>query len=248
MEIILLERVEKLGQMGDVVTVKDGYARNFLLPQKKALRANKINRARFEDQRVQLQANNLEHQKEAQAVADKIDGSQYIIIRQAGESGQLYGSVSTRDIATLITEGGASVTRSQVILDRPIKTLGLHDVRVVLHPEVSMGVVVNVARTEEEAERQARGEDVTADQFAEDDDALAAEEIFEDEDLAKEAADELAEDETESEDTADVVVSSSDDSGDGNDDDNDDDSGGESGDDASSEEAAEGEDVNKVES
>ncbi len=196
MEIILLERIEKLGQMGDVVNVKDGYARNFLLPQKKALRANKANRAHFEEQRAQLEATNLENQKEAQAVAEKIDGNHYIIIRQAGESGQLYGSVSTRDIATLMTDGGASISRNQVILDRPIKLLGLHDVRVVLHPEVSLGVVVNVARTQEEAERQARGEDVTVDQFDEDDDALAAEEVFEDEERAKEAAEELAEDGT----------------------------------------------------
>ena len=196
MEIILLERIERLGQMGDVVNVKDGYARNYLLPQKKALRANKANRAHFEGQRAQLEATNLEHQKEAQSVAEKIDGNQYIIIRQAGESGQLYGSVSTRDIATLMTESGTSISRNQVILDRPIKLLGLHDVRVVLHPEVSLGVVVNVARTEEEAERQARGEDVTVDQFDEDEDALATEEVFEDEERAKEAAEELAEDET----------------------------------------------------
>jgi large subunit ribosomal protein L9 len=195
MEIILMERIERLGQMGDVVSVKDGYARNFLLPQGKALRANKANRARFEERRVQLEADNLENQKEAQSAAEKIDGNQYIIIRQAGESGQLYGSVSTRDVATLMTDGGASVTRNQVILDRPIKLLGLHDVRIVLHPEVSLGVVVNVARTEEEAERQARGEDMTVDQFDEDQDALAAEEIFEDEELAKEAAEELAADE-----------------------------------------------------
>jgi len=194
MEIILLERIERLGQMGDVVTVKDGYARNYLLPQKKALRANKANRAQFEKQRTQLEANNLENQTEAQAVAVKIDGNQYIIIRQAGESGQLYGSVSTRDIATLMTDGGASISRNQVILERPIKLLGLHDVRVVLHPEVSLGVVVNVARTQEEAERQARGEDMSVDQFDEDEDALAAEEVFEDEERAKEAAEELAED------------------------------------------------------
>lgn len=194
MEIILLERIERLGQMGDVVTVKDGYARNYLLPQKKALRANKANRAHFEEQRSHLEATNLDNQKEAQAVAEKIDGNQYIIIRQAGESGQLYGSVSTRDIATLMTEGGASIFRNQVVLDRPIKLLGLHDVRVVLHPEVSLGVVVNVARTQEEAERQARGEDVTADQFDDYDDGLATGEVFEDEERAKEAAEELAED------------------------------------------------------
>ncbi len=205
MEIILLERIERLGQMGDVVNVKDGYARNFLLPKGKALRANKANRAQFEVRRVQLEADNLENQKEAHSVAEKIDGNQYTIIRQAGESGQLYGSVSTRDIAILMTDGGASITRNQVILERPIKLLGLHDVRVVLHPEVSLGVVVNVARTDEEAERQARGEDVTIDQFDEDDSAL--DEIFEDEDLAKEAAEELAEDETDDAASADADVS-----------------------------------------
>ncbi len=195
MEIILLERIERLGQMGDVVHVKDGYARNYLLPQKKALRANKANRAHFEERRVQLETDNLENQKEAQSVAEKINGNQYVTIRQAGESGQLFGSVSTRDIAALMTEGGASISRNQVILDRPIKLLGLHDVRVVLHPEVSLGVVVNVARTQEEAERQARGEDVTVDSFDEDDEAPASDEIFEDEELAKEVAEELAEDE-----------------------------------------------------
>ena len=206
MEIILLERIEKLGQMGDVVNVKDGYARNYLLPQKKALRANKANRARFEEQRAQLEATNLENQKEAQAVAEKIDGNQYIIIRQAGESGQLYGSVSTRDIAALMTDGGASISRNQVIMDRPIKLLGLHDVRIVLHPEVSLSVVVNVARTEEEAERQARGEDMTVDQFDDDDEVLGTEEIFEDEERAKEAAEELAEGEAD-EDASNLVAS-----------------------------------------
>jgi len=201
MEIILLERIEKLGQMGDVVNVKDGYARNFLLPQGKALRANKANRAHFEERRAQLEADNLENQKEAQSVAEKIDGNQYIIIRQAGESGQLYGSVSTRDIASLMTDGGATISRNQVVLDRPIKLLGLHDVRIVLHPEVFLSVVVNVARTEEEAERQARGEDVTVDQYGEDDDALATEEIFEDEELAKEAAENLADEDDQEDDT-----------------------------------------------
>jgi len=205
MEIILLERIERLGQMGDVVNVKDGYARNYLLPQKKALRANKANRAQFEEQRAQLEATNLDNQKEAQGVAEKIDGNQYIIIRQAGESGQLYGSVSTRDIATLMTEGGVSISRNQVVLERPIKLLGLHDVRVVLHPEVLLGVVVNVARTQEEAERQARGEDVTVDQFDEDDDTPATGEVFEDEERAKEAAEELAEDDAD--DSAEVAVS-----------------------------------------
>lgn len=194
MEIILLERIERLGQMGDVVTVKDGFARNFLLPQGKALRANKANRAVFEGRRVQLEATNLENQTEAQSVAGKIDGTSYIIIRQAGEAGQLYGSVSTRDIASLMDAEGASITRNQVVLDSPIKLLGLHDVRIVLHPEVSTTVVVNVARTQEEAERQARGEDVNADQFADEDDAVDAEEVFEDGEHAQDAADELVED------------------------------------------------------
>ena len=193
MEIILLERIEKLGQMGDVVTVKDGFARNFLLPQGKALRANRANRAVFEERRVQLEASNLENQTEAQSVAEKIDGTSYTTIRQAGEAGQLYGSVSTRDIASLMTAGGASITRNQVVLDTPIKMLGLHDVRIVLHPEVSTTVIVNVARTEEEAERQARGEDVNADQFDDENDA-DAEGVFEDEEHAQDAADVLVED------------------------------------------------------
>ncbi len=195
MEIILLERIERLGQMGEVVSVKDGFARNYLLPQGKALRANKANRARFEEQRIQLEAHDLERQKDAQSVAEKIDGNKYTIIRQAGEGGQLYGSVTTRDISDLMTEGGASINRNQVILERPIKMLGIHDVRVVLHPEVSIGVSVNVARTQEEAERQARGEDVTDEQLSEEEETLAAEEIFEDEELAKEASEQLAESE-----------------------------------------------------
>lgn len=202
MEVILLERVERLGQMGDVVTVKDGFARNFLLPKGKALRANKANRAQFESQKVQLEAQNLENQTEAKGVAEKLDGNSYVIIRQAGESGQLYGSVSTRDIASLMTEDGASISRNQVVLDAPIKLLGLHDVRIVLHPEVSTSVVINVARTEEEAERQARGEDINADDFDDDDDAIDAGDVFEDEELAQEAADELAEEGTEAEEPA----------------------------------------------
>jgi len=161
MEVILLQRIGRLGQMGDVVNVKDGYARNFLLPQKKALRATEDNRARFETQRAQLEANNLELKKEAEAVSAKLEGKIFVAIRSAGDTGQLYGSVSTRDIAEVVTAGGFTIERRQVILERPIKTLGLHDTRVALHPEVIVKVTLNVARSEDEAERQQRGEDVT---------------------------------------------------------------------------------------
>jgi large subunit ribosomal protein L9 len=161
MEVILLQRIGRLGQMGDVVNVKDGYARNFLLPQKKALRATEENRAKFETQRAQLEANNLELKKEAEAVAAKLEGKTFVAIRSAGDTGQLYGSVSTRDIADVVTAGGFTIERRQVILDRPIKTLGLHQTRVALHPEVVVNVTLNVARSEDEAERQSRGEDVT---------------------------------------------------------------------------------------
>ena len=209
MEVVLLERIEKLGQMGDVVRVKDGYARNFLLPRKKALRATKSNLEHFETERAQLEATNLERKTEAEAVGGKIDGESFVILRQAGEAGQLYGSVTTRDIATSVTEGGMTVTRSQIVLDTPIKAVGLHEVRIALHPEVSVGVTVNVARTEDEAERQARGEAVgaEAERLEAEEEALAAEEVFEDEDLAQQAVDELegadeAEDEAESGDEA----------------------------------------------
>jgi large subunit ribosomal protein L9 len=161
MEVILLQRIGRLGQMGDVVNVKDGYARNFLLPQKKALRATKDNLAHFETQRAQLEANNLELKKEAEAVAGKLEGKVFTAIRSAGDTGQLYGSVSTRDISDSITAGGFTVDRRQVVLERPIKTLGLHEIKVQLHPEVVVNVTLNVARSEEEAEKQARGEDVT---------------------------------------------------------------------------------------
>jgi large subunit ribosomal protein L9 len=162
MQVILLERIGRLGQMGDVVTVKDGFARNFLLPQGKALRATEANRKRFERDKAQLEARDLELKTEAAAVSSKLDGKSFIVIRQAGDSGQLYGSVSTRDIAAVITEGGFSIERRQVLLDRPIKTLGLHELRIALHPEVVPHVTVNVARSPDEAERQARGEAVTA--------------------------------------------------------------------------------------
>ena len=159
-ELILLQRVEKLGQMGELVKVKPGYARNFLLPQKKAIRANKDNQAKFEDQRVQLEALNIKRREEAERVAERVGGLSVVIIRQAGESGSLYGSVSSRDIAEGCTAGGLTVVRNQIVLDKPIKTLGLTKVRVVLHPEISISVTVNVARSIEEAEKQIRGEAV----------------------------------------------------------------------------------------
>jgi large subunit ribosomal protein L9 len=162
MQVILLERIGRLGQMGDVVTVKDGFARNFLLPQGKALRATEANRKRFERDKAQLEARDLELKTEAASVSSKLDGKSFIVIRQAGDSGQLYGSVSTRDIAAVITEGGFSIERRQVLLDRPIKTLGVHELRIALHPEVTPHVTVNVARSPDEAERQSRGEAVTA--------------------------------------------------------------------------------------
>ncbi len=161
MEVILLERVAKLGQMGETVRVRDGFARNFLLPRGKALRATEDNKKRFEDQRTQLEARNLERRSEAQTVADKLDGKSFIVIRQAGESGVLYGSVSTRDLAEVMTAGGFTVSRDQVPLHQPLKTLGLHTVPVALHPEVEVNVTINIARSQEEAERQARGEAVT---------------------------------------------------------------------------------------
>ena len=161
MQVILLERIGRLGQMGDVVNVRNGFARNFLLPQKKALRATPENLARFEKDRGQLEARNLELKKEAEAVAARLGGQSFVAIRQAGDTGQLYGSVTTRDIAEVVTAGGFSIDRRQVILDRPIKTLGLQGVRIALHPEVIVEVALNVARSEDEAERQARGEDVT---------------------------------------------------------------------------------------
>jgi large subunit ribosomal protein L9 len=161
MEVILLERVPRLGQMGDVVKVRDGFARNFLLPRNKALRATSANKEHFEAQRAQLEARNLERRTEAEAVATKLDGQSFTIIRQAGETGVLYGSVSTRDLAETMTSGGFSVDRGQIALGQPIKTLGLHTVPVVLHPEVEVKVSINVARSPEEAERQARGEAVS---------------------------------------------------------------------------------------
>jgi large subunit ribosomal protein L9 len=179
MQVILLERVEKLGQMGDEVKVKDGFARNFLLPEKKALRATKANREFFTTQKAQLEANNLERKKDAEAVAVKLKGKTFMLLRQAGDRGQLYGSVSPRDIADVITAGGFTVSRTQVPLDKAIKSIGLVPVNVVLHPEVRVGVTLNVARTEEEAERQAKGEDVLAEKTEAEEAVVAAEELFE---------------------------------------------------------------------
>src|SRR5437588_11101045 len=158
-DLILLERVEKLGQMGQVVKVKPGYARNYLLPQKKAMRATKENLAYFETQKAQLEANNLERKSEAGEVGEKLEGLSVVLIRQAGESGQLYGSVAARDIAEAVTATGFTVDKRQIVLDRPIKTLGLHPVRVLLHPEVGVTVTVNVAQSEEAARMQAAGID-----------------------------------------------------------------------------------------
>jgi large subunit ribosomal protein L9 len=155
MQVILLERVENLGQMGDVVKVKQGYARNFLLPQKKALRATKDNVSYFESRRAQLEADNLKKKSEAEAVAAKMDKARIVIVRQAGETGQLYGSVAARDIAEGLTAGGYTVEKRQVVIDRPIKMIGIHTVRVVLHPEVSVSVLVNVGQSEDEARLQA---------------------------------------------------------------------------------------------
>ena len=171
MDVILLERVEKLGQMGDVVSVKPGYARNYLLPRRKALRANQHNLEFFEGRRSQLEADNLQRKSEAESVAKKVDGLTVPVIRAAGESGQLYGSVTARDIAEAIIAAGVTVTRQQVMLDRALKTLGLEEIKVVLHPEVSASVVVNIARSQDEAEQQAHlGRAVGIDELDQDDD------------------------------------------------------------------------------
>ena len=181
MQVILLERVAKLGQMGDIVSVKDGYARNYLLPQKKALWASEINVGQFEEQKAQLEARNLETKQESEALAAKLDGQQFIVIRSASDGGSLYGSVTTRDAADAATADGFTVDRKQVVLNAPIKYLGLHTVTVVLHPEVSATIELNVARSQEEAELQASGVNV-ADQAAEDEAAAELEiaELFED--------------------------------------------------------------------
>ncbi len=158
MEVILLERVAKLGQMGEVVRVRDGFARNFLLPRGKAQRATEANKKNFEGQRAQLEARNLERKGEAEKVAEKLNGQSFVILRQAGEAGHLYGSVAARDISEAATAGGFTIERNQIVLNTPIKTLGLHKVPVHLHPEVDCEIVINIARSPEEAERQAKGE------------------------------------------------------------------------------------------
>jgi large subunit ribosomal protein L9 len=179
MEVILLERVAKLGQMGDVVRVKDGFARNYLLRKGKALRATKENRSRFEHMKVELEARNLEQKKEAEKVARKLDGQSFTVLRQAAEGGQLYGSVSPRDLAPLVTEAGFAVSRAQIALNAPIKTIGLHRVPIALHPEVEAMISVTVARNADEAQRLARGEDITvAREEGEEAAAAAAEEAF----------------------------------------------------------------------
>jgi large subunit ribosomal protein L9 len=177
MDVILLERVAKLGQMGEVVSVKDGYARNYLLPQKKALRANNANLKAFEDQKAQLEARNLETKKEADSLAATLDGKQFVIIRSASDAGALYGSVTTRDAADAATADGFSLDRKQVALSRPIKEMGLHTVHVVLHPEVEVDIVLNVARSTEEAELQASGKSIQ--ELAAEEEAAAEFEIAE---------------------------------------------------------------------
>ncbi|MCA0044683.1 50S ribosomal protein L9 [Celeribacter litoreus] len=204
MEVILLERVAKLGQMGDVVSVKDGYARNFLLPQEKALRASDANIKAFEAQKAQLEARNLETKKEAAALAEKLEGQKFVVIRSASDSGALYGSVTTRDAADAATENGFSVDRKQVALKAPIKELGLHEVHVILHPEVEATIVLNVARSFEEAELQAEGKSIQ--ELAAEAEAQAEFEIAElfddigsaasdDDDLAETVAEEAADEE-----------------------------------------------------
>ncbi len=179
MEVILLERVEKLGHIGDVVNVKNGFARNYLLPNKKALRANESNRKLFEANRSKIEADNATRRTDAESAAKGVDGKTVQLIRQASNTGQLYGSVSARDIVEALEADGAKVTKSQIVLDRPIKAIGVHDVRVALHPEVSVTVKVNVARSPEEADLQAQGVDVLAQMFEEDAAPLAVEEITE---------------------------------------------------------------------
>ncbi len=185
MEVILLERVAKLGQMGETVRVKDGFARNFLLPKGKALRATKENKARFEGMRQDLEARNLAEKGEAQKVADKLNGKSFNVLRQASDTGQLYGSVTGRDLAALITESGIAVDRSQIALNAPIKTIGQHKVQVALHPEIDVAVTIAVARNAEEAERLARGENITVrrQDGDEGEEEVAAETFFE-EDVA----------------------------------------------------------------
>ena len=205
MDVILLERVAKLGNLGDVVQVKDGYARNFLLPAGKALRANKANKEKFEAERAGIEAANADKAQAAGTDSDKLDGESFVLIRQAGESGQLYGSVSPRDIAEAATASGIAVNRNQVELDAPIKVIGLHEVRVALHAEVEATITINVARSEDEAQAQARGENLAEDDDGEYDALAAAEALLneeEDEDAEADeaAAEDAAADEAESDD------------------------------------------------
>ena len=195
MQVILMERIEKLGQMGEVVTVKPGYARNYLLPQGKARRATKENFALFEQQRVQLEAENLERREEAEKVGAKIDGLKVTLIRQAGESGQLYGSVNARNLAEAVTEAGFTITHDQVSRDHAIKTLGLHPVKIRLHPEVSATITANVARSEAEAEAQAGTDHVVSDEEQQVAEEAAAAET--EATIAEIEAEEAAEDTTE---------------------------------------------------
>ena len=167
MKVILLERLEGWGSLGDVVVVKDGFARNFLLPRHKALRANNANLKVFDAQRAEIEARNAKTKEAAGQAGEKLDGASYVLIRQAGESGQLYGSVSGRDVSDAISAEGGKVERSMVAMDKPIKTIGVHEVKVRLHPEVTVTVSVNVARSQDEADRQARGENVISSQFEE---------------------------------------------------------------------------------
>ena len=180
MDVILLERIAKLGQMGETVKVRDGYARNYLLPTGRALRANAANKARFEAERAVLEARNLERKNEAQKVADVLEGKSFIAVRAAGETGQLYGSVAARDVVEILAAEGFNVGRNQVVLHTPIKTVGLHNVELHLHAEVEITIELNVARTKEEAERQAKGEDLTSADaiYGVDEDALRPEDFF----------------------------------------------------------------------
>ncbi len=174
MKVVLLERVQNLGAIGDVVTVKDGFARNFLLPRSKALRATALNLKVFEGQRAQIEARNADNRAAAERIADKLNDASYVMIRQAGETGQLYGSVTGRDVAEVVQQDQGRVDRSMIVLDKPLKTLGVHDVKVQLHAEVTVTIHVNIARSQDEAERQARGEDVIASQFEDDRTAAAS--------------------------------------------------------------------------
>jgi large subunit ribosomal protein L9 len=208
MQVILLERIAKLGQMGDEVTVKTGYARNFLLPQGKALRANAANRAQFEEQRAELEKRNDERKADAESIKGNLDGNTYVLIRSAGQTGQLYGSVSTRDVAAALEENGFKISRNQVNMPTPIKVIGLHELSIILHPEVEANISVNVARSEDEAERQASGEDLTGrdEQFEHEavdyeGDDVDLSEVFENEDDAEAVAEEVAGEETSDEET-----------------------------------------------